>query len=135
MWLAGWTAASIVYRRASHKPVRPTAPPDALYVERRTSGRNLRTLLGRIGGARNCLLVYVTAHDVVVTPHFPFTLMFLPEIYGLELSVPRAQVRLSERRTLVGRKSIIVSRQGEGDLLELRLRDVSGFQNAVQPSV
>ena len=38
-------------------------------------------------------MVAVTPTSFYVRPNFPFNLMFLPEIYGLEYSVPRKSIR------------------------------------------
>ena len=39
-------------------------------------------------GARNCLVVQVTDEELDIHPHFPFNLLFLPEICGLEYRIP-----------------------------------------------
>ena len=61
-------------------------------MERRASGNSLATPWGRLGGARNCLLIALTDSELYVIPQFPFNLMFLPEIYGLEAHIPFNQI-------------------------------------------
>ena len=41
---------------------------------------------------RNCLVVAVTDERLVIRPWFPFTLMFLPEVCGLEFDVALSDV-------------------------------------------
>lgn len=54
-----------------------------------------------MGGAQNCLMVSVTSDRLIVQPWFPFNLMFLPELYDLEYSIPRTHIRtVVEKRFL-----------------------------------
>lgn len=93
IWIGGWIAASVVYRRIHDKPLWPRSPADARYRELGASGVNDTHPLGKLGGASRCLLVTVNARELRVTPFFPFNLMFLPEIYGLELLAPISSIR------------------------------------------
>ena len=93
LWILFWVGASVVFRLNRGKPLWPTAPENARFVERRASGNSLDTLWGRLGGARNCLLVALTDSEMYVTPQFPFNLMFLPEIYGLEDHISFDRIR------------------------------------------
>lgn len=83
-WITLAIAVSIAFRKKRGKPIFPKAPPDALFAERGCSGRSLDTPWARIGGARNCLLVALTPQRLAIVPIFPFDLIFLPEIYGLD---------------------------------------------------
>jgi hypothetical protein len=82
IWLPLVIGLSVAVRRFRDKPIFPRAPKDPAFVERGASG----------GFASRCLLVAVTDDAVIVTPTFPFNLMFLPEIYGLELHIPLQNV-------------------------------------------
>jgi hypothetical protein len=93
LWISGWIGASVVFRFNKGKPLRPSAPADARFVERWASGNCLDTLWSRLGGARNCLLVTLSESELYVCPQFPFNLMFLPEIYGLEDRVTYDRIR------------------------------------------
>lgn len=128
-WVMFWIGLSVVLRVRRGRPVFPKAPAGAVFVDRRASGRNLKTLRGRIGGASRCLLVAVTAQEVLVCPVFPFNLMFLPEIYGLEYRVDRASIRSVERRSGLLGETIVVST--DDLLVELRMRDGDGFLRAL----
>jgi hypothetical protein len=128
LWIGGWLTVSAIYRRGSGKPIIPRAPSDAVFHENWCSGRSLRNWLTRIGGARNCLMVYVHRNELIVTPKFPFTLMFLPEIYGLEVRVPLSAITsVVPTRVLFGRALRIAFVEGGPPPLELRLREKDSF--------
>jgi hypothetical protein len=93
LWISGWIAASVVFRLNRGKPLWPSAPRNSRFVERWASGSCLDTLWGRLGGARNCLLVTLSDTELYVSPQFPFNLMFLPEIYGLEDRISYDRIR------------------------------------------
>ena len=126
LWVGGWLIASAFHRRIKGKPIVPRAPSDAVFRENWCSGRSLRNMLTRIGGARNCLMVYVRGNELVVTPKFPFTLLFLPEVFGLEVRVPVASITAVER-VPVGRGLRITFAEGSPPPMELKLRDESGL--------
>ena len=131
---AGAIAASIHHRRSSGKPIRTAAPAGSIFVETWTSGRSLMDLGSRLGGGYNCLLVAVTGDAIVVHPHFPFTLGFVPELCGLDWEIPRASIkRVTARKGLVRDKVVVefsLSQTRSGSV-ELRLRDPTGFQQAL----
>jgi hypothetical protein len=133
-WVALGVVASAIYRTMKSKPLYIAEPANPLFVERWTSGRSLRNLAGRFGGAKNCLFVAVTRSDLIVRPHFPFTLMFLPELFGLEMVVPRSNVRGVEHKTGLFGDTVILDIQpvnGTTYQVELRLRNVDGFTKAM----
>ena len=102
LWIAGWLAASVVYRCSRGKPVLFFGIEGADFIERFASGRSNDTWYAKLGGASNCLVVAVAQHHLIVRPIFPFNLLFLPEIYGLEHVVPvdRIVETISVRRFL-----------------------------------
>jgi len=132
-WIGGWIAASIIYRRINGKSVFPRSPLGAVFRERMASGWNDGSWIGRIGGASRCLLVAVTDREIVITPFFPFNLMFLPEIYGLEIRTSLSQIRRVEERRWFFRDSIIVD-MGNGQRFGLILRDPEAFKAALRPN-
>lgn len=134
-WVAFVVVASVVYRRIKSKPFRIVEPDNPLFMEKWTSGRSLRNVIGRLGGARNCLFVAVTRNELIVRPHFPFNLFFLPEIYGLEIVVPRASVRGVELKSGVISDSVLINIDRFPDIgfqLELRLRAPTEFIQAMR---
>jgi hypothetical protein len=134
-WVFGIMGLSAVIRLQRGKPIFARVPADAIFTEKWTSGRSLRNLVGRFGGARNALLVAVTPTRLIVRPHFPFTLVFLPEIYGLEVEIAPSQLRGAEERQGVLLKRIVIeyALPGRGDEeMELRLRNPAGFLAAIE---
>jgi len=130
LWIAGWITASIIYRRIHDKPIFPRTPESALFVERAASGVNDSHWLGRIGHANRCLIVAVTGHELVVTPFFPFNLMFLPEIYGLEIRIPVSRIRRVGEWSGILRDFIVVEFD-DGRSFRLVLRNPRAFRKAL----
>jgi hypothetical protein len=133
LWIGGWITASILYRRNHGKPIVPKMPDGALYRERMASGANNSHWIGRIGGASGCLIVAVTSRELVITPYFPFNLMFLPEIYGLEVREPVSGIRAIEARRSFFRDTLIVH-FSDGRSFRLFLRDPDAFRQALRRS-
>ncbi|MFY9510496.1 MAG: hypothetical protein WAQ05_05935 [Rubrivivax sp.] len=88
-----WFAGSIAYRIGSRKGLFARPRPGAQFVERWASGRSGTGLMARLSTARNCLQVQITAQELLVTPQFPFTLGFMPEIYDLDKRIALKSVR------------------------------------------
>jgi hypothetical protein len=84
-----------------------------------------------MGGAQNCLLVYVADGMLTVVPVFPFNLMFLPEIFGLELTVPTALVGVEQVEGLFGKRLRISTDSPTREEFELSVRDPHGLQESV----
>lgn len=127
-WIALAVAVSIAFRKRRGKALFPKAPPDAFFSERGCSGRSLDTPWGRIGGARNCLLVALTPERLVITPTFPFNLIFLPEIYGLDHNLSYSAIRdVVDRKGIFGRHVTITYADTKVRRVELRLRHHEAF--------
>lgn len=131
LWIAGWVLISIVYRLKVGKPIFPRASKTAVFSEAWVSGRSLASILTRLGGAQNCLLVYVADGMLTVVPVFPFNLMFLPEIFGLELTVPTTRVGVEQVDGLFGKRLRISVDSSTREEFELSVRDPHGLQEAV----
>ena len=101
----------------------PTVPTDAIYADKRASGR----------WARNCLLVAVTDKALSVVPKFPFNLMFLPEIYGLERTIPLRNIRDVRRLRGLGLGNNVAVDYGETEL-RLKVRNPQAFIDALAHS-
>lgn len=123
LFVAGWgwiifaLAGSALYRRLHDKPIIPRAPAAALFVEKWASSL----------WANNCLLVAATRELLLVTPRFPFTLLFLPEIYRLEHRIPIRSIRRVSRRQRAFSNNIIIRHGPDERQLRLRLRDPDGL--------
>lgn len=127
-WIIVAVVVSIIFRKRRGKPLFPKAPDGALFSERRCSGRSLQTPWAKIGGARNCLLVAVTPKKLVVTPLFPFNLILLPEIYGLDHNIDISAIREAfDRKSILGRSVTITYADPKVRRIELRLRHHNVF--------
>ena len=92
----------------------------------------MKNVLTRIGGARNCLLVYVADGALTIVPVFPFNLMFLPEIYGLETTAPISAISANSVDGLL-RKQLVLTIAGiREERFELSLRDEQAFRDAIE---
>jgi hypothetical protein len=135
-WVALWIVASVIYRRSKGKPLFRPRFERPLFLETWRSGHSLRSLITRFGGARNCLWIAVNENSLLVAPHFPFTLMFLPEIYHLEYAVAGHSIRAVERADGLltrNRVRVTVERQiGDEETFDVYLRDPDGFIRAVE---
>jgi len=129
-WVLLWFFGSAFFRKWKGKPLLAQRPSDAQFLEAWTSGHSNRSLLTKVGGARNCLLVAVTPTSLIVRPHFPFSLLFLPEIYDLEYVIARKNIRsVTPKSGLFGKTIEIVFSVSSGDTrsIELRLRQPQEF--------
>ncbi|WP_206244053.1 hypothetical protein [Novosphingobium terrae] len=136
LWITGWIAASAWYRRSRGKPIIPRVPGDAVFHENWCSGRSMRNWLTRIGGARNCLMVYVQGQDLVVTAKFPFNLTFLPEIYGPDVRVPLVTIVSVRPLTRLFQKVLRLEFATGGPApIELILHDEAGFVRHLGQSI
>lgn len=134
-WLLLVILASVGYRRIKSKPLFRPRFEYPRFLETWCSGHSCRSVITRLGAARNCLWVAVDENSLRVGPHFPFNLMFLPEVFGMEYNVPGDAVRSVER---IGglltpkRLRISVERQpGSEESFEVSLRDPDAFVRAV----
>jgi hypothetical protein len=131
----GITTGSVVYRLQKTKPIMMIDVPERRFSETWCSGRSDRNALARLATAKNILWVTVTNNELHVSPHFPFSLMFLPEAFGLDHRIPGRtimDVREASSRSL-GRGVLVKYRHATGDEenLELWVSDVSTFRRAL----
>lgn len=119
-WLVFVILLSVLVRKRRGRPIIPEVPANALYAERNASG----------GMASNCLIVAVTPDALVVTPRFPFNLMFLPEIYGMEYVVPHSAISqvTGPDKSLLGNVTIALR---DGRRLRLKVNDPAALIDAV----
>lgn len=131
IWIAGWVLISVLYRLKAGKPIFPRAPKTAVFSEAWVSGRSLANFLTRMGGARNCLLVYVADGMLTVVPVFPFNLMFLPEFFGHEVTAPTRMLGVEQVDGLFGKRLRISVDSATRKEIELSVRDPDGLQEAI----
>lgn len=130
-WVVLVLIASAFYRASKGKSLLAKAPDQPVFLERWTSGRSMRSALTKLGGAKNCLLVGVTREALIIRPHFPFTLLFLPELYQLDWTIARRAIRRVER--VAGRRLLVefLSSDGSTGSVELMLRRSDQFREAL----
>ena len=119
-WLVFFVGLSVAFRRSRGKPLFPRVPNDALYVDKWASGR----------WASNCLLVAITGQALSVVPKFPFNLGFLPEVYGLERTIPIRSIREVRRLRGFGVGNNVAVDYGEAEL-RLKVRNPQAFVDAL----
>ena len=133
-WILLGIAASIIYRKLKGKPIFPRRPLNASFCETSASGHSNRSQLTRLSGARRCLMVAVTKDSLLVQPTFPFNLLFLPEIFGLELNVDKVGVRIVEEKKVMFGKAVVLEYVTADQLtqsIELHLRGMDQFLKAL----
>lgn len=134
-WIAFVILASIIYKLKKRKTLPALDPKEALYRESGVSGSSHRNFLTRLGGARGCLVVTATSHEIDVRPSFPFNLMFLPEIYDLQHRIPVQQIRNIERvKHMIGKDSIkidFLEIGGGYKIIELYLGNTDKFLDSI----
>jgi hypothetical protein len=106
VWILLWVVASIIYRNSRGKAILPSKPKNSLFYEGWASGHSNTNIFTKLGGAHNCLLVAVTPDALIIQPRFPFNLMFLPEIYGLEYRIPGLNIRAVEKKGRIFGKGV-----------------------------
>jgi len=87
-WVLFVAVLSGIYRANKGKPVFFWSVPSAQFIVHFASGHSGRSLLSALAGANSCLVVAIANGRFIVRPWFPFNLLFLPEIYGIECDVP-----------------------------------------------
>lgn len=129
IWIAVVTVASFFIRRSRGKAIFAHSPDGCVFEENRTSGRELGGIRA-LGDAANALKVCVTSDTLFIMPHFPFTLLFLPEIWGLYHAIRLRDVRrIEETSGFLG--SCLIVHLSDDRRIELRLRNPDGFKRAI----
>lgn len=126
--------ASVPYRVWSGKGVFARPRPGAVFVERWVSIRTGAGLFSRLSAGRNCLQVQVTERELIVSPHFPFSVAWVPELYDFDRRIPLERVR---EALIVGgerTQAVEVAYQtdgGESRVLQILMRQGAPFVKAV----
>jgi len=135
-WIAGWVAASLIYRKMRGKPLFYPRLTGTKFRQSNASGRSHRSWFTKLGGANGCLVVQVTDTELDIHPLPPFNWMFLPEICGLEYRIPLTDVRSAVlRKRLFGRSVDVELRTADGDdvTVSLNLAHPHDFLAALGP--
>lgn len=121
-WLMFLVLLSVWFRRTRGKAIITKIPATALYSERSASATM----------ASNCLIVAVTPDALIVTPRFPFNLMFLPEVYGLEHDIPLSTISDASAARAWWGGNVSVSYGEQPRRLRLKVRDPAAFVDALR---
>jgi hypothetical protein len=134
-WLVTLVTISIIVRRRQGKPIFPTAPEGVVFTESRASGWS--DGWGAMGGARNCLVVWIDRDTLTIAPFFPFNLMFVGTFWGLEQTIPRRDVIRVESHAGVFRRTVVVTyrRNLEARRFTLVLRNSEVFVRLLNRSL
>lgn len=124
--LLAWAIRS---RRDAGFPLVPRAPADAVYVDRRASG----TQRGKWLPASNCLIVAVTASELIVTLKFPFLLIAPVPIAGFAHRAPLSVVSAEPHRDWSGSNVRVTIGGHRPAVLRLRVRESEGLLAALNP--
>lgn len=81
--VASLALLSMAYRLSKRKPILTPEFRNVHFLESWRSGRATHAV-SVIPGLRNCLLMSITQDELIATPHFPFNLLFVPEILHLD---------------------------------------------------
>ena len=134
-WVVLAVGVSLLVRRRRGQPILRPAFPDAIYAGRWQSGRSLRNVVTRFGGASGCLWVAVTPDALHVGLHFPFNMAFLGEFYRLEHRIDARDIRAVETgRSLLGRRTVRVRfarADGVEEAIELHVAAPDGLTKAL----
>jgi len=132
VWVIGALAFTLWRRRIHglHFPDRNDV--NILFEERWTSGRSHKSLITRMGGANNCLRVTVTDDELWVVPHFPFSAC--AGLFDLDHRVLRDAITNVEQNGKIVHVTFELA-DGEGQRMELRLRNADRFCEVLQSDV
>ena len=79
------------------------------------------------------MLVALTPQKLTIIPIFPFNLIFLPEIYGLDHSLDISVIReVVDRKGILSRRLTITYADPKFRRVELRLRHHDAFIGSLQ---
>jgi len=134
-WILLIFLLSYFYRLGRGKPIFAPKPSGTRFRETWLSGRSLKNVLSRFGGARRCLWVIITGNELGVGAHFPFCLLFLPEIYGLDQQINANDILAVEQThsLLFGPRVRIRFRRPDGgeESFEVEIRKMNDFFQAL----
>ncbi|MEW6246460.1 MAG: hypothetical protein AB1555_07105 [Nitrospirota bacterium] len=131
--IVGILALSIAYRVSKAKPILRPDFPDVRFLETWRSGRSNRAVFAWLGEVRCCLWVAVTHDHLWVSPHFPMSLLFIPEGLHLDYRIPGHAIL--EMEEVLPRHRVRVRFRhatGEEDMVEVELKDPEAFKQAVR---
>jgi hypothetical protein len=133
-WVIVVAVASVLSRKRKGKLIFRPKFAQALFTDQWRSGRSFKSLLSRIGGARNCLWIAVADGELWVGLHFPFNLMFMPEWSGLEYRLRGIDILSVEQPLSSGSGKVLIryrNATGKEEAFEITVRNVEAFNRAI----
>ena len=119
--------------KAAGMPLRPEAPPSAVFCETGASGYSERSFMTRLGGASRILLVWVSPTELAIQKMFPFSVVLADHDNDLEHKVSLRDVTgVSVVNKSQARLCFTDSIGGQHTLM-LRLKDPSRFVSVIGP--
>jgi len=134
-----WTVVGVAFFAWRRHRAGPTYPPfsgsDVRFSEKYVSGSSDKSLLTRLGGARNALTVTVLKDALLVEPVGILKWLMPPGFNDLEHYVPRSNILRVEDASRLGRKTVrieIRGRDGTTRTLALAVRGHEEFLSALR---
>jgi hypothetical protein len=124
---------SVAYRLYKGKPILRPNFEQVRFLETWRSGWSDRDALTRLGGARSCLWIAVIQDELRISPHFPFNLLFIPEVFHWDFRIPGKAIVEMTHRSLEDKSRVIIRFRhatGEEDSFEFTIKDFKEFRNA-----
>ncbi|MCI0423025.1 MAG: hypothetical protein L0387_12425 [Acidobacteria bacterium] len=133
--VASLVLLSVAYRLSRGKPILTPEFRNVHFLESWRSGRASHTYFSVIAaGLRNCLWIAVTQDELIVGPHFPFSLLFIPEILHLDYRVPGKRITATEEVPASAGGVVRVHflhATGQPDSFEIDIGNVEDFKRAL----
>ena len=127
-------ALSVAYRLYRGKPIFRPNFEQMRFLETWRSGWSHRDALTRLGVARHCLWVAITHNELWVSPHFPFNLFFIPEVFHLDFRIPGKTILEITEGSSGGDRVVTIRfyhATGEEDSFDIAVQDLQGVRKAL----
>ncbi len=105
-FVATMILSAVIYRRWLGLNFFRPKFANPLFEETWQSGRSLRNIFSRFGGANSCLWIVVANGTLHIGPHFPFN-VFVTGFYGLEQKIPVDKIIAVEKINRLFRKPAV----------------------------
>jgi hypothetical protein len=125
---------SMGYRLSRGKPILTPAFQNTHFLESWRTGRASHSYVNMTPWLRKCFWIAVTRDELIVSPHFPFNLLFVPEILHLDYRVPGKRITTIEE--LPNRAGGVVQvhflhATGQPDSFEIQIGNLENFRQAL----
>ncbi len=128
-------AASLAYRVRKAKPMFLPSADAVRFIETWRWGRSDRRFSSRLAQAPGLLWIIVTGNRLRVSPHFPFSLAFVAEVFGWDHDLPGKSIVNVQVDPSAGATALVSIQYrhltGEVEILELAVGDRQAFLAAL----